>query len=57
VTTKRIRESGKHRTVIARSPGKDISNEPKMKELKAVFGRMGDAEKARTINHLNTEEE
>lgn len=45
-------KSGKHRTVIAITKGKDISQAPEMQELKALYYNISNEEKARTIKHL-----
>ena len=45
-----------HRPVIDRKPGKDISQEPEMKELVRVFRDMTEGEKGRTLDHLGKRE-
>lgn len=42
----------KHRPVIEIKKGKDISQEPEMKELVRLFDNMTDHEKDRTFDHL-----
>ena len=46
-------KSGTLRSVGAKRLAKDISQEPKMKELKRFCGDMTEAEKSRTLDHLN----
>ena len=54
---KKRRRVGKDRAPLATTTARDISQAPEMRELKAVFRRMDEAEQARTIHYLKDKEE